>query len=137
MPSLAEVLEQLPPDRIINVELKYAAGAGRGLAVSAWGDRNLAELQAVLHQDVDGVITDRPSEALRLISARPWTLDRSSGVVARRPVANTQQGGRRLSHATAGRHRSLLGLDARLVTLVGYLAHLLISRGNPWRCLPG
>lgn len=35
-----------------------------------------------------------------------------------------------MSYPTERRQRSLLGLDARLVTLLGYLAHLLISVGG-------
>lgn len=49
---------------------KVRSWRGRGRRIIVWGADTAAELEAVLRLDIDGVITDRPAEAVRLLADR-------------------------------------------------------------------
>ena len=50
---------------------KLATWRTRGRRVIAWGACTLEELAGALRLDLDGIITDRPAEAVRMLRASP------------------------------------------------------------------
>lgn len=59
LPAVHPHVSELTPARL-------KAWRRRGRRVVAWGDRSVEELTATLESDIDGLITDRPGEAVKL-----------------------------------------------------------------------